>query len=533
MINNVSISNDSMGRPLIFIKQIVFNDDTILPLTENSIVVFTGANNTGKSQVLRDIENSIDDSSVKKMIVIKNVQKYYSGSITQEDYFKSHFSMNSQGYYHLSDNSMNYDYRSIVSAWSNHKLFGDLYKLFVNRLSTEVRLNSSNALIRKTPSEDHPIFKITRNNTIAKLISEYFRQAFGLDLVVNKNEFMRIPLHVGHAPDPKKYSLDDQDEYYNLVSRLPELQDQGDGMRSFASILLNTFTSDCPITLIDEPEAFLHPPQARFLGKMLANNNPQNRQLFISTHSEDFLQGLLDADNKNVIVIRINRDNSINNIKILDNNRISELWGNPILRYSNILSGLFHSKVIVCESDYDCLFYQALINSLFEEKKDIAPDILFVHCGGKQRIKDVVAALKSVKVPVIAIADFDLLNGSHILKPLTDAFDIDWDAALANDMKIIYDVINARGGEDYWNSLKSLGKFGLSGDGPAAFERVDKVLRKNGLFIVPVGEMECFDKTINKQKKDWVYSVLDKYDLASEPKLQSARDFVSALLDYE
>lgn len=77
-------------------------------------------------------------------------------------------------------------------------------------------------------------------------------------------------MHVGQAPDSTAFTVDRQDDYYNQVTKLPELQDQGDGMRSFASILLDTFTSDHTITLIDEPEAFLHPPQARLLGKMLA-----------------------------------------------------------------------------------------------------------------------------------------------------------------------------------------------------------------------------------------------------------------------
>ena len=115
------------------------------------------------------------------------------------------------------------------------------------------------------------------------------------------------------------------------------------------------------ITLIDEPEAFLHPPQARLIGKMLAKNNPNERQLFISTHSEDFLQGLLDADNKNVKIIRINRMKSINYMSVLQNSEIKLFWSNPLLRYSKILNGLFHEKVIVCESDYDCMFYNAVI----------------------------------------------------------------------------------------------------------------------------------------------------------------------------
>ena len=35
--------------PQVFMQNIAFNDSTVLPLTPNSIVVFTGANNSGKS----------------------------------------------------------------------------------------------------------------------------------------------------------------------------------------------------------------------------------------------------------------------------------------------------------------------------------------------------------------------------------------------------------------------------------------------------------------------------------------------------
>lgn len=297
----------------------------------------------------------------------------------------------------------------------------------------------------------------------------------------------------------------------------------------FASILLDTFTSECPITLIDEPEAFLHPPQARLLGKMLAKNNPDDRPLLISTHSEDFLQGLLNTDNENVTVIRINRVDGINRMSILENSNIKKLWGNPLLRYSNILSGLFHEKVVVCESDYDCLFYQAVMDAIYEHKNEVAPDLLFTHCGGKARVKDVVAALKAVNVPVAAICDFDLLNNKRTFKAAAAAFEVDWITQLSANMDTIYDIMNGKNGT--WDQLKTIGKTGFTGDAPAAYEEVEAVCRSAGLFVIPVGEMECFDKTVNKQKKDWVYYLLEHYDLAVEPKLEAARQFVQSVVD--
>lgn len=442
--------------------------------------------------------------------------------------------MDTHGNYRIYESDVCFDKQSVPYWWGEQQLYADLHKLFVRRLCTELRLTASNALERHAQPERHPIYKLNQSETLAQKLSDYFRQAFGVDLIVNRNDMRYVPLHVGQAPDKTAFTIDRQDEYYNQVAGLPKLQEQGDGMRSFASILLDTFTSEYSITLIDEPEAFLHPPQARMLGKMLAKNNPNNRQLFISTHSEDFLQGLLDADNENVTVIRINRDGNLNRMSVLNNSEIKQLWSNPILRYSNILSGLFHEKVVVCEIDYDCLFYQAVMMAVYEQKEEIAPDILFTHCGGKSRAKDITTALRAVDVPVVSICDFDLLNSSQNFKPLAESLGAEWNVLLAEGMRTIFDSMNAKNsaGINAWEQIKKIGKAGFTGNEPAAYEKVEGICKSIGLFVVPVGEMEGFVKTINKEKKEWVYEVVEKYDLATDPKLEDARRFIAEIVEY-
>ncbi len=530
--NRIEMENQ---RPQVFFKSITFNDDTSIALNHNSIIVFTGANNSGKSQVLKDAENDLNKANSLPSIILKFAQYEFCGKIDDAMFIEEHFYINHRGNYQAVGSNFDINISTLKRYWDNHTFYSELHKLFIKRLSTETRLTVSNALQRSNNPEKHPIYKLNKSETLAQKLSDYFRQAFGMDLVLNRNEMQSIPLHVGQAPNTKNYTVAQQDDYYNQVKKLPKLQDQGDGMRSFASILLDTFTSDCTITLIDEPEAFLHPPQARVLGKMLANNNPLNRQLFIATHSEDFLQGLLDADNENVTVIRINRVDNINRMNVLKNEEIKKLWSNPILRYSNILSGLFHEKVVVCESDYDCLFYQAVMNAMYENKNEIAPDILFTHCGGKCRAKDVVAALKAVNVPVVSVCDFDLINQSSNLRPLIESFGVDWETMFSDNMKIIYDSMNAKKSKGYnaWEQIKKIGKVGFTGEEFAAYEHVESICKSIGLFVVPVGEMECFVKSVNKEKKEWVYDILENYNLATDPKLEEARKFVQEIVDYK
>jgi predicted ATPase len=65
-------------------------------------------------------------------------------------------------------------------------------------------------------------------------------------------------------------------------------------MRSFATVLLYVLAADNhSIQFLDEPEAFLHPPQARLLGEYIARERRSKSQLFIATHSTDILDGLM------------------------------------------------------------------------------------------------------------------------------------------------------------------------------------------------------------------------------------------------
>ena len=410
---------------------------------------------------------------------------------------------------------------------------GPLFNLFINRLNTEERLTRSNTAMlpgANHSTEKHPLIKAYKNDQLEKTLSSKFRQAFGASLAVNRRGGQDTSLHVGDFPNREAYPLSKEEDYYTVVASRPRLDEQGDGMRGFASILLDTLTSDYSISLFDEPDAFLHPPQARLLGRMLASLHDGNQQLFISTHSEDFLQGLLEANSEDVSIIRIDRQDITNEINVLDNAGIRDLWINPLLRYSKILSGLFYKKVIVCESDYDCLFYQAIMDALFENKEEQIPDILFVHCGGKSRMKVIIKALSALRIPVVAIPDFDIIDNRAEFKSLFEAFNANWEEEVCAHMTEVYNWLNAN--KEAKNHLKRTGKSILDGAASGKYSLVENACRAAGLFIVPVGELECFDKSINKDKKDWIYSVLERNDLAADSSLQDARDFVQSIIDF-
>ena len=445
---------------------------------------------------------------------------------------------------------------------------GDLSKCFINHLSTESRLQAANPANTFDAVNDFPVtplHKLYIDDKKEKELSSLFHQAFGTEFIVNRGAGSQIPIHVGMTPTMEEGEDRVSISYLSKLKKLPQIQNQGDGMRSFTGILLDTFISNHCITLIDEPEAFLHPPQARLLGKLLAKNTPNNRQLFISTHSEDFLKGLLDADNEHIKIIRINREGDVNHMNILNNDEVKNLWKDPILRYSNILSGLFHSKVVICESDTDCRFYQAVLYAM-QNEDSINPDILFTHCGGKQRLKVVIKALRSLNVKTVAIMDIDALNDKTTFKDIVESagmiwgdIEISWKAIdeyvrgqraqlnteeVKNEIDAIFDSFNEPQlttditdkikkvikQSSAWSKVKETGKSFFTGDAYKAFQRIYELCKRNGLLIVPVGELECFYKPDSSHGVKWVNNVLENVNLKDDPELDQARSFVKEIL---
>ena len=135
---NEAIEIVAEQTPQIFIQSISFNDNTVIPLASNSIVVFTGANNSGKSQILRDIENCLNKSNENLQVVIKNLQYDFRGDILDKSFFESHFSINQQGHFEMVGSGITFEKDTLTNWWKKRTLYNDLHRLFIKRLSTGI-----------------------------------------------------------------------------------------------------------------------------------------------------------------------------------------------------------------------------------------------------------------------------------------------------------------------------------------------------------------------------------------------------------
>ena len=300
--------------------------------------------------------------------------------------------------------------------------------------------------------------------------------------------------------------------------------------------------------LIDEPESFLHPPQAKIMGQIIGQTLTNNQQAFISTHSEDIIKGLLEICPNRIKIIRITREDDINTFSVLNNERINEVWNDPLLKYSNVMSSLFYKSVALCESDSDCKMY-AIIEDHVKQLDGRFSETLFIHCGGKHRMAKIVTALRVLDIDVRLIPDLDVMNDENVFRAIVEAFEIDW-----NTIKVDYNTVvsNLHSPKDKidrnaaktailqiidgsknnelstkeidhireqtrtiskWDNIKKMGIPAIPPGAPTtSFKKIEQILRRKGIYILPVGELEGFIKDVGGHGPEWVNKVLEKYE---------------------
>jgi energy-coupling factor transporter ATP-binding protein EcfA2 len=551
------------------LTELVFSDIGTIDLHESGVVVIVGPNNSGKSRALQNIFDFLRKPAAPVPVVcspefrkvgtvedLKELLAPYYGRLSDTD---------RQGY---SGPEFRLELGEVEAFWQGN--LEDLASAFCLLLDTNSRLRGCDPVHAHASGVDRPTLPlqfIYDDPDLEARLSEIFRDVFGAEIVTDPRPGSQISLRLGKRPELAQGEQQHGKDYLTRVRSLPLLHEQGDGTRSFASVLFAIKIIPRSIILIDEPEAFLHPPQARRLGSLLAEEQPNDCQIVIATHSEDIIQGLLSKRPDRVAVIRLTREGSDNHATQLDNTKVAALWNSPLLRYSNILSGLFHEGVIIAESDADCRFYEA-IAEVVQSKIGRAPDIFYTHCGGKHRIPVLVDALKSLDVPVRAVADVDVLREETLIERIVTSLGGQWSSIKPNwtatrraveqrkawfkagdlleriqgvlsrlDKEAVVDKRSLDAIADLgrqtspWAEVKRNGLPGpLVGDDAKRARDLLGALAKIGLFVVPVGELECFMKTAGGHGPTWVEAVLGS-NLANSSELREAREFVEGILN--
>lgn len=539
------------------IESITLHDGaTVRP---GNLTLFIGPNNGGKSQTLKDLV-SIMTGRARSLKAVRGLRaRFPHGYLAIVDAIAGHARSDESGSLILDtvhpDMTTvqplrvipgNIEARDHDQDTLQQKLHENLGRHLVSYLGTESRLH----LVKKQTNrqiniEGHQtlieaVFSSSTNTQ--KDINERVFTAFGTKLIIDKTAFAVAEFRLG---DPENFPLEIPG-YADQIRNREALDDQGDGIRAFCGIVVALETLKRPVVMIDEPETFLHPPQAFLIGQALADLQSAERQVFISTHSADVLRGILSITS-DVTIVRLSRCQGGFISRIINPENLRNISRDPILSSARVLEGLFYSGVIITESDGDIVVYRKIL-----EKNDPTASVNFTNSYSKQLSGKIAVPFQALEVPHAVIVDFDILRVEVEFKKLFEELGGSWAHIESDYTKLKADIEGTdnagerlkqatsllravepglaglpddeqrviwlrrrlrevRDAALVWGTLKKTGETGLSAAGKVLYGAVSAAAAAVGLFIVPCGERESWLGPLvpyTKNKGKWTEDAL-------------------------
>jgi predicted ATPase len=551
------------------LSSITLNDGTVI--APGQLTVFIGPNNSGKSRLLREI-SCLTTNKATTPVIVADIDVELPQTL---DELRAAYDVErSRG-----DNGQ-YTIRTIApdlaseSQHSTQRWPADHEPIFVQRpdclprdfaeifgrslvaiLSTENRLQ----LVKEGAGQAHHFqaasllqMLYSAGPSASDKVSDLAKKTFGHAVALDFTVPTKLQLRVGEdfsgiSPDPR--------EARKPMLQFERLDDQGDGLRSFIGIAVALLTLERPLVLIDEPEAFLHPPQAYRMGATIAEQVLESRQMLVATHSSDVLQGILGRT-QDVTIVRIDRRGNVNSFRQLEAKTLKGIIRDPLLTSARVLNGLFYASAVVVEADSDARFYHAVAERLAD-----GLDVHFVNADNKQTVAKILRLYRDMGVRAAGIVDSDLVRVPKEL--LATLGTLGADAATLEEIKsaqtVVADQLKQRSAGDRlhairdglneladrvayslehdnndghskvlketdnrlsqlaedtrpWKELKKSGRAALTGNAQEAFDSITSTATRYGLYINPAGELEAMLQEhgipYTTDKKSWITQAL-------------------------
>jgi ABC-type cobalamin/Fe3+-siderophores transport system ATPase subunit len=509
-----------------------FSEHEDLSLPTNGITIFVGPNNSGKSLVLKEIEEAfISNPFPQNTRILKDFEiRWLSNAEIDIEIAKhpqSEFTGIPVGHIQIGRinpnggreaTNLHIDSLKQIGAQKQNKSWwvSQFARWGLLRLDGRSRFNLTNDqaggdLLSPPQNVLSHLFQDQRSRSRVK---ELIKDAFGLVFSIDPTNLGQLRIRLSREGSLEdEQSLNEKARAY--YRKAIHIKDASDGVQAFTGIVTAVISGEYHTILIDEPEAFLHPPLARKLGTSLARlAMERGGALLASTHSADFLMGCIQAT-KDVRVVRLEYSGEKSRGRMVDPVELENLFRSPLMRSANAISGLFYDGVVVAESDNDRSFYSEIYHRLAALDSDY-PSILFINAQNKQTIKNIIAPLRKFGVPAAAVPDIDILkdggrtwlewlDAAHIPELLHTGFSAQR-ASIKNYFETAEIDMKAHGGV---NALPLAER--------QAAEHLFSTLADYGVFAVQRGEVENWLPSLDVpgKKTDWTVAMLER--LGSDP----------------
>ena len=386
----------------------------------------------------------------------------------------------------------------------------DVLTLFTIRLDGQTRLALTHPRAAGNP-QDHPAHHLAalfRDDEARGQIRDITADAFKLHFVIDRTDGQLYRIRMSeHAPMDESEEQGDDERARAFHGRAHDIADLSDGVRAFTGLTAAVMSADYRIMLVDEPEAFLHPPLTRKLGKRLTQlASIRGANVLASTHSPEFLMGCVQSG-KRVNVVRLTWRAGVATARLLSADKLDAMMRDPLLRSTGVLGALFHEGAIICEADADRVFYAEVNERLLAARQGGADGCIFLNAQNKQTIRRILRPLREMGIPAVAVVDLDLLKGREDFRDLLkaafvpQAFWEPWEERRVRlDQKLK--------GERY----KEGGVYTLARDVRDVAEELLELLGQYGVFLVPAGELECWlpELEVGGHGPEWLTAVFQK-----------------------
>lgn len=494
------------------------------------VTVFVGPNNSGKSRVLREIEqycrsgqrdanalilSELTFGGMDSASATQSIERLRQAPNPGETQQVDHIFIGSRfGRYHVPIAQL----RQLVESPAAHNLhvFCTWYlthlTLMLNGQSRIGLVSQQTAgdLQRAPDSSFQLLFRDdARRHEVRRIVFEAFGRHFVLD-----------PTHLGQlrirlsdrAPRDDMEERGIHADAVRFHAAAQDIDQASDGVKAFTGIVTELMAGDPSIVLVDEPEAFLHPSLAAKLGQEVARAAlSADKRVFVSTHSPQFVMGCIQSGAP-VNIIRLTYRSGVATARVLPSDEILELMRHPLLRSTGVLSGLFYEFVVVTESDADRAFYQEVNERLLQFKLEWGiPNCLFINAQNKQTVQTLLRPLRKLGIPAAGIVDVDILKegGANWTNLLSSADVPSISHASFAAMRTAVKSAMDRTGKD----MKRHGGVEiLAGGEKQGAEDLLSQLRQYGIFVVPGGELESWVKGLgaNGHGPSWLIEVFER-----------------------
>ena len=336
-----------------------------LKLDAGGITIFVGPNNSGKSLIFREIESAFHTADLRTHKILEDYEIEWLSKEQVEaevDALRKKSPLGTPpehvqiGRYMPNGglDSTNVHVPTLVQltakkenkAWIAHNFLR--FRMLRLDGRTRFSLTDDKSLGDLLSTPQNAIAHVFTDEEARRKIREFIFDAFGRYFVVD-------PTNAGHgrirlsdtAPISDEQSLNDAARKFHSAATY--IKEASDGVQAYVGIVMAILSGEFKTILVDEPEAFLHPPLARKLGKQMATLMAERKgSLFASTHSADFLIGCVQGS-KSVRVVRLGYTDGKSKAHKVDSGVLESILKQPLMRSANVISGLFHDGVVVTE----------------------------------------------------------------------------------------------------------------------------------------------------------------------------------------